>query len=112
MLGVSQLPTFDTATFCVCVLAVGIRVTHGVAGSTGISNFFWCSEQRCQVVQLRQKKNRKFSLSGVQLEFWVSQYSIADLLSFEHMLDDHTSGHIVSGLGVTCILVNLPSTDE
>ena len=35
-------PTLDTATFRVGVLAVGmsIRVPRGIAGSTGISNFF------------------------------------------------------------------------
>ena len=35
-------PTSDTATFCFCVLLVGMRflATHGIAGSTGISNFF------------------------------------------------------------------------
>ena len=27
-------------------------------------------------------------------------------------IDDHTSGLIVSGLDVTCVLVNLPSTHE
>ena len=38
----SLTASFDTATFCVCVLAVGvrIRVTHGIYGSKGISNFF------------------------------------------------------------------------
>ena len=34
-------PSFDTATLCVCVLAVGMRfrVTRGIAGSTDISKF-------------------------------------------------------------------------
>ena len=34
-------PTYDTAMFCVCLLAVGMRfhATHGIAGSTGIPNF-------------------------------------------------------------------------
>ena len=36
------LPTFDTATFRVGVLAVemSVRVPHGIAGSIGNSNFF------------------------------------------------------------------------
>ena len=42
MLGVSQPPISDTATFRVSVLAVGMRsrVPHGMAGTTGMSNFF------------------------------------------------------------------------
>ena len=42
MLVVSRHLLFDTATFCVGVLAVEmrIRVTHGIAGSTGTSSCF------------------------------------------------------------------------
>ena len=42
MLGGLPQPSFHTATFCFCVLAVGMRtcVTHGIAGAAGISSFF------------------------------------------------------------------------
>ena len=72
---------FDTATFCVGVLAVEMRtsVTHGIAGSTGstrISNFFlafWTMASIC-------------SSSGVHRVFWGLQNSIAALLSCEQIL--------------------------
>ena len=37
----SSPSTLDTATFCVCVLAAGMRFreTHGIAASPGISHF-------------------------------------------------------------------------
>ena len=44
-------PSVDTASLCVGVLAVGMRtsVTHGIAGSTGISPAsLWCCEERRQ----------------------------------------------------------------
>ena len=41
-LGVCLRLPLDTAAFCFYILAVGMRflATHGIAGSTGISNFF------------------------------------------------------------------------
>ena len=77
---------------------------------------YWRSEPWRQSLQPRREEYRDCSSSDVQLVLVSFQTSVAALVSIEHTshldTDDNTSGHIVSGLDVTCVLVNLPSTHE
>ena len=70
--GLSPLQ-LNTAIYCVGVLAVRMhfRVTHGTAGSIGISNLFGV---------LPQGEYRKYSSYDVQLVFWV--FTVTMLLCF------------------------------
>ena len=72
MLGVHHPPSFDTTTFCICVLAVEMRasVKRGKAGSTGISSFFR-SEQWRQIIQ----------------PFWVENHGFSPLLTCSFFLN-------------------------
>ena len=72
---------------------------------------FCHSEQWRQILQLRREEYREFFSSDAQLVLFFEPN--AALLSFEQILTgDHTSVQIVSGLDVTCVLVNLPSIHE
>ena len=67
-------PSFDTATFCVGALEVGMRtrVTHGIASSTGICIFLLAFlNNGVKFFSFVGEKYRDFSSSDVQLEFWV-----------------------------------------
>ena len=59
--------------------------------------------------QLRRVQYRGFSSSDVQLVLMV--YPCFRLSTLGHIYD-HTSGQIVSGLHVTCVLFSLPYTHE
>ena len=65
------LPTLDTATFCVGILVVGIRLVEGDA--TLFFNF------------VRKNIVKQFPLMTCSLYFLVFQYTIAALPSFGHM---------------------------
>ena len=78
--------------------------THDIAGPTGVCSFFLASNS--SFFNLVRKISLIFSSSGVQLEFVVSQHPIAACI------DDHTSGQIVPGVDVTCVLVNVPLLHE
>ena len=71
-------PAIDTATFCLCVLAIGLRSlsTHGIAGSTGFSFFL--------AFKFFNFVNRNI-MNFPFLTRWVSQRLIAALLSFQNI---------------------------
>ena len=109
------LPAFLALQLSVLVscLAVGMRtcVAYGIAGwNFQLSS--WRSEQWRQILQLRQEEYRDFS--GMQVVFlgFFSVPSSLCVLLITFDIDDHTSGQIDSGLDVTCVLVNLPSSRE
>ena len=89
-----------------------VRVTHGIAGSTGHSSWRSDSEQWRKNRQLRPTEYREFSSSDAQLELWVFQYPIAALLSIEHiwMMALLAESFLVS----VCLVLwaHLPSTCE
>ena len=109
-------PHFDAATFCVCVLAVGMRpcVSHGLLvplESPASSLAFWIMALNCSTLAGGQSWIFLGWCAAFILGFSVSHCCFAFLCA--HLdIDEHTSGRIISGLDVTCVLVNLPSTHE
>ena len=96
MLGVSQPPISDTATFRVSVLAVGMRsrVPHGMAGATGMSNFFLAFWTMASMLKkkIRREEYRDFLLLTCTLFFLGGfQYLIAALLSFQNICTQMTT---------------------
>ena len=105
-------PTFDTATFRVCVLAEGMRflATHGIASSTGTSNFFLAY----RITALNSSTwsgdiSWIFLLWRAAWIFGVSMsYCCFNFLWARLDMDGHTSCQIASGVDITFVSVNLP----
>ena len=74
MRGRLSRPFSDTTTFCVGVLAVGMRTggTHGMSVLVPLASpaFFWRFEQWRQILQLRREEHREFTSSDVHAVFF------------------------------------------